>query len=795
MSLVSKRTESACKCADFPSGLLPLLKSIHKPCNLKKFAGQTIGVDAYGWLHRGTVACAIDLALGKPTKKYDALVLGLFSIQRSFGIRYVDFSMNRVRMLMHFGLVPYLVFDGDYLPSKTTTEVERANKREESKKRGLELYHMNKPSQAHLELQKAVDVTPTMARQLIEELKKAGVQYVVAPYEADAQLVYLEKIGVVHGILSEDSDLLVFGAKRLLTKLDQYGDCVEINRADFTACREISLVGWTDAEFRRMAILSGCDYLASINGMGLKNAYRLVRKYKTIDKIVRMLQFDGKFYVPAGYLEAFYRAELTFLHQRIFCPFKKATVMSNDFNQGTSPSDMSFVGAEVEQNVAIAVARGDLDPVTKAPIIVPTSSRDSPKTPGNSRCMNREGTTISEVKGNKSLDSFFRTKRTPLAELDPNIFTPSPTQERLLQQASVASWDFRPATIMTQPLHERDSTVASPSRLPMPSNRLNGATPGLSTGPTPSKKRRLFHETSDKADAGAGNNSTEVRSRYFTSNLNPNRAYKPGQKERKVKGSEISIWSDDSVEDAMAALADVEADVSSRKEKLDVFRDDEKMSKASLTKALCERESIPTEESQNLVSSRGTNSSEVSVSTAMSSTTSSASSTAQSLARFISAELAGVSTNGIHRHHTTKRTLRRTSSSSQQLEDPSQMPSSQKLGQAGLPPRQTMTPLQKLGAHALNRSRSYSGPVSRTFPPVYKDNARGEDLADHLIGEGVRRMPSLPLAHSIGPDASAVKGSEDVMIPDSEDDLSDTAATGDDLSRPRLSLGHFAFIE
>ena len=51
------------------SGLLPLLKSIQKPCNLKKFAGQTIGVDAYGWLHRGTVACAIELALGKPTTK------------------------------------------------------------------------------------------------------------------------------------------------------------------------------------------------------------------------------------------------------------------------------------------------------------------------------------------------------------------------------------------------------------------------------------------------------------------------------------------------------------------------------------------------------------------------------------------------------------------------------------------------------------------------------------------------------------------------------------------------------
>lgn len=51
-------------------GLLPLLKSIQKPCNLRKFAGQTIGVDAYGWLHRGTVACALALALDKPTTKY-----------------------------------------------------------------------------------------------------------------------------------------------------------------------------------------------------------------------------------------------------------------------------------------------------------------------------------------------------------------------------------------------------------------------------------------------------------------------------------------------------------------------------------------------------------------------------------------------------------------------------------------------------------------------------------------------------------------------------------------------------
>ncbi|KAI7563571.1 PIN domain-like protein, partial [Hortaea werneckii] len=178
-------------------------------------------------------------------------------------------------MLIHFGVKPYLVFDGDYLPSKASTERERATRRKESKKMGLELLRMGRVSQAHLELQKSVDVTPLMAKELIEELKRMDVPYIVAPYEADSQMAYLEASGVIDGIISEDSDLLVFGAKCLLTKLDQFGECVMINRTDFTACREISLVGWTDREFRMMAMLSGCDYLAGIEKMGLKTAYRL----------------------------------------------------------------------------------------------------------------------------------------------------------------------------------------------------------------------------------------------------------------------------------------------------------------------------------------------------------------------------------------------------------------------------------------------------------------------------------------------------------------------------------------
>lgn len=47
-----------------------MLKSIHRPVTLKKFDGKTIAVDAYGWLHRGTITCVMELATGKATRKY-----------------------------------------------------------------------------------------------------------------------------------------------------------------------------------------------------------------------------------------------------------------------------------------------------------------------------------------------------------------------------------------------------------------------------------------------------------------------------------------------------------------------------------------------------------------------------------------------------------------------------------------------------------------------------------------------------------------------------------------------------
>ncbi|KAF2814282.1 uncharacterized protein BDZ99DRAFT_506967 [Mytilinidion resinicola] len=531
------------------SGLLPLLKSIHKPCNLKKFSGQTIGVDAYGWLHRGTVACAIDLALGKPTTKY------------------VEFAMSRVRMLVHFGIIPYIVFDGDYLPSKSGTEKERAARRKESKRAGLELLKLGKTSQAHLELQKAVDVTPEMARMFIEELKRHNIQYVVAPYEADSQLVYLERKDLIQGILSEDSDLLVFGAKCLLTKLDQYGDCVMINRNDFTACREVSFVGWTDKEFRCMAILSGCDYLSNIDKMGLKTAYRLLRKYKTIDRLIRAIQFDGKFKVPADYLDSFTQAENTFLYQWVFCPLLKQVVNFMDPEPGVQIEDLPYIGRHVPPNLARGVSSGDLNPHTKKPIVVEAGVRTPfiPLVPSS-----RKQSTVQtpDLKGSKPIDTFFKPKRTPLAELDINLFTPSPSQQRLIQRPS-RPWSASAAP--SQPLR----TASFPSTAPQPSRRtISESWTGGAPAPRTSKRQRLCD---DPTPGEASARVESGRSRFFAS-AEPSPSVRPSQAKIKSKQAGIEPWSDDSIEEAMAELPGFDDFQPKTKKKVPIFTDDSQTS-------------------------------------------------------------------------------------------------------------------------------------------------------------------------------------------------------------------------
>ena len=92
--------------------------------------------------------------------------------------------------------------------------------------------------------------------------------------------------GIVNLVISEDSDLLVFGCRRVAFKLDLSGrfEMIEHDRLGEVLGPDFSV-----EKFRYMCILSGCDYLASPDGIGLGKAFRVFRRAKQSD--IRRVSF------------------------------------------------------------------------------------------------------------------------------------------------------------------------------------------------------------------------------------------------------------------------------------------------------------------------------------------------------------------------------------------------------------------------------------------------------------------------------------------------------------------------
>ncbi|XP_047377063.1 exonuclease 1 isoform X3 [Sciurus carolinensis] len=239
-------------------GLLQFIKEASEPVHVRKYKGQVVAVDTYCWLHKGAIACAEKLAKGEPTD------------------RYVGFCMKFVNMLLSHGVTPILVFDGCTLPSKKEVERSRRERRQANLLKGKQLLREGRVSEARDCFTRSINITHVMAHKVIKAARSQGVDCLVAPYEADAQLAYLNKAGIVQAIITEDSDLLAFGCKKVILKMDQFGNGLEIDQARLGMCKQLGDI-FTEEKFRYMCILSGCDYLSSLRGIGLAKACKVLR--------------------------------------------------------------------------------------------------------------------------------------------------------------------------------------------------------------------------------------------------------------------------------------------------------------------------------------------------------------------------------------------------------------------------------------------------------------------------------------------------------------------------------------
>lgn len=126
-------------------------------------------------------------------------------------------------------------------------------------------------------------------KEMVDECKQIfellGVPYRQSPGESDVTLAEMFINGEVHGIVSEDTDMLPYGCECFITGfMDNNEFVTEYRLTDIL--NELKI---TREQFVDLCILCGCDYAEKIYKIAVKTAYTMIKRYGTIERVLEYI--------------------------------------------------------------------------------------------------------------------------------------------------------------------------------------------------------------------------------------------------------------------------------------------------------------------------------------------------------------------------------------------------------------------------------------------------------------------------------------------------------------------------
>lgn len=125
----------------------------------------------------------------------------------------------------------------------------------------------------------ADEVSTKMIYDVQDLLARFGIPFITAPMEAEAQCAELELIGLVDGIITDDSDCFLFGGDRIYKNLFNEKNFVECYQ-DGDISEELGLTRYNMIE---LAILLGSDYTDGLKGIGKVTAMEILAEFKNLE--------------------------------------------------------------------------------------------------------------------------------------------------------------------------------------------------------------------------------------------------------------------------------------------------------------------------------------------------------------------------------------------------------------------------------------------------------------------------------------------------------------------------------
>lgn len=130
----------------------------------------------------------------------------------------------------------------------------------------------------------ADQVTPEMQEEIKHLLSLFGIPYLDAPAEAEAQCAVLTELGLCEGVISDDSDAVVFGAQNVYRRFFETRSTVELYDL-----RHIEThLKLTKHDLILIAMLLGCDYTPGVSGIGIVNSLEAIRVFSGLDGLAEL---------------------------------------------------------------------------------------------------------------------------------------------------------------------------------------------------------------------------------------------------------------------------------------------------------------------------------------------------------------------------------------------------------------------------------------------------------------------------------------------------------------------------
>lgn len=187
------------------------------------------------------------------------------------------------------------VYDGEAPELKATEAAERRKRREEAEEEWKRLKEEGKLKEAFTKATQSAKINDTMLEESKKLLDAMGVPYVQAPSEGEAQAAAMNTSGDVWAAGSQDWDLLLFGAERMVKNLTTTGKRKVQGKQTYRKVMPETVVaddvfealGITREKLVWMGIMVGTDYdPGGIEGIGPKTALKLARRYDSFDALM-----------------------------------------------------------------------------------------------------------------------------------------------------------------------------------------------------------------------------------------------------------------------------------------------------------------------------------------------------------------------------------------------------------------------------------------------------------------------------------------------------------------------------